>query len=117
MRKTLTLIVILLVSVGCANAVDGSILHERRARAATEFPDGVLLLHATSNFSWTENGFHQEPLFYYFTGLENTVGAILAIDGRTKESWLFLPTTQIFEMGGLTPEVKPGQDAAKRLGI
>ena len=38
------------------------------------------------------DGFRQDPAFYYFTGLANTVGAILAIDGRSRESWLFLPT-------------------------
>ena len=32
------------------------------------------------------------PFFYYFTGLGNTVGAVLAIDGRSGESWLFLPS-------------------------
>ena len=34
--------------------------------------------------------------FYYFTGLENTAGAILAIDGRSRESWLFLPTHALY---------------------
>jgi Xaa-Pro aminopeptidase len=75
------------------------------------------LLHASSNIDWVGDGFRQNPLFYYFTGLEDTVGAILAIDGRSKESWLFLPSRPPFAKGGLQPEVLPGQEAATRLAI
>jgi len=53
-----------------------------------------LLLHAESNMPDATDGFRQDPFFYYFTGLENTVGGLLAIDGRSAESWLFLPTQQ-----------------------
>ena len=62
---------------------------ERRQRAANEFHDGILLLHASSELNASADGFHQDPYFYYFTGLENTVGALLAIDGKSNESWLF----------------------------
>src|SRR5580704_783403 len=65
---------------------------ERRQRAATALRDGILLLHAKSTLDFDADGFRQEPSFYYFTGLENTVGAVLAIDGKTGESWLFLPS-------------------------
>ena len=90
---------------------------ERRQRAVAEFHDGLLLLHASSELNASADGFHQDPFFYYFTGLENTVGAVLAIDGKTNESWLFLPSHPPFFRAGLRPEVLPGQEAEKRLAI
>lgn len=90
---------------------------QRRQRAANEFHDGVLLLHANSTLDVIVDGFHQDPYFYYFTGLENTIGAILVIDGKTGESWLFLPSNQPYSKRGLQPDVLPGAEAAKRLGI
>jgi hypothetical protein len=71
-------------------AADTSELQSRRQRAAAEFGDGILMVHAKSVADQSADGFRQDPAFYYFTGLENTVGAILAIDGRSHESWLFL---------------------------
>lgn len=90
---------------------------ERRQRAANEFHDGILILHASSELNPSADGFHQDPYFYYFTGLENTVGAVLAIDGKSNESWLFLPSHPPFLRAGLQPEVKPGPDAEKRLAL
>jgi Xaa-Pro aminopeptidase len=90
---------------------------ERRQRAANEFHDGILLLHASSELNASADGFHQDPYFYYFTGLENTVGALLAIDGNSNESWLFLPSHPPFLRSGLQPEVKAGPDAEKNLAL
>ena len=73
-------------------AADTRELQERRQHAAAAFSDGILLLHARFVPDYTSDGFRQDPAFYYFTGLENTVGAILAIDGRSRQNWLFLPT-------------------------
>ena len=88
----------------------------RRQRAASAFRDGILLIHAKSALDLTGDGFRQDAAFYYFTALENTLAALLAIDGRTGESWLFLPTHQPYYKR-VEPEVSPGADAAKRLGI
>ena len=74
----------------------GNELHDRRQRAAAAFSDGILLVHAKSATDDLVDGFHQDPAFYYFTGLENTAGAILAIDGRSRESWLFLPAHALY---------------------
>lgn len=63
------------------------------------------------------DGFRQDPFFFYFTGLENTVGAVLAIDGKSGESWLFLPSKPPFLRSGLKPEAEPGTESAKRLNI
>ena len=90
---------------------------ERRSKAAAEFHDGILLLHANSELSASADGFRQDPFFYYFTGLENTVGAVFAVDGKSKESWLFLPSHPPFLRAGLQPEVKPGSDAEARLAL
>jgi len=98
-------------------AAPDSVYVARRQRAAAAFHDGVLLLHANSTTSFATDGFHQDPLFYYFTGLENTVAAILAIDGKSGDSWLFLPTHPPLANLGLKPEVVPGAVDAQRLGI
>lgn len=90
-------------------------MKDRRLRAAKVFHDGILLLHASSRMDVSADGFHQDAYFYYLTGLENTVGALFAIDGKSGESWLFLPTHPPFQRRGLQPEAVPGADSAKRL--
>ena len=107
----------ILAAVACLTAAHSADFGERRSKAATEFHDGILLLHANPELSASADGFRQDPFFYYFTGLENTVGALLAIDGKSNESWLFLPSHPPFLKDGLQSEVKPGPDAEKRLGL
>ncbi len=85
-------------------AADSSELRGRRERAAAGFSDGILLVHAASVADESAPGFRQDPAFYYFTSLENIVGGILAIDGRSHESWLFLDGSR-------------DSDAVKRAGI
>ncbi len=97
----------------CASAADTRELQQRRQRAAAAFSDGILLLHARFVPDYTSDGFRQDPGFYYFTGLANTVGAILAIDGRSREIWLFLPTHA--PLGSL--EGSSTSDAVKHTGI
>src|SRR5579863_4443103 len=92
--RTNLLLGILLVTVSAFGA-DTSELQQRRQRAAAAFSNGILMLHARSVADYTSDGFRQDPAFFYFTGLENTVGAILAIDGRSSQSWLFLPTHSV----------------------
>jgi hypothetical protein len=94
-------------------AADKSELQGRRQRAATAFGDGVLIVHAKSVAEDSADGFHQDAAFYYFTGLENILGAILTIDGRSHESWLFLPPTD----SGRPPEGSPVSDAVKQAAI
>jgi Xaa-Pro aminopeptidase len=117
MRTPACIFLIVLMGAAYTAAAQDTVVHERRQRAATEFRDGILLLHASTTLDVTADGFRQDPLFYYFTGLGNTVGAILAIDGRQGESWLFLPSKPPFLKSGLQPEVQPGVEAAKRLAI
>ncbi len=108
---------IVLAGTTCMATSQNGIARERRQRAAAAFHDGILLFHANSELNLTTDGFRQDPFFYYFTRLGNTVGAILAIDGRAGESWLFLPTKPPFLKSGLEPEVLPGEESEKCLGI
>jgi len=127
MRRTLLIILFFLGGTPhllCSNK--GELL-ERRQRAAAAFHDGILLVHAKSALDIAADGFHQAPAFYYFTGLENTASALLAIEGRSGQSWLFLASparslalaqsTGPLFASSLQPEVTPGVETAERLGI
>ncbi|MBZ5570369.1 MAG: aminopeptidase P N-terminal domain-containing protein [Acidobacteriia bacterium] len=116
MRTNLLVIVLLGTSALQCVAADKAELQERRQRAATAFHDGVLLVHANSRLEIAGDGFRQDAAFYYFTGLENTVGALLAIDGRSGQSWLFLVSDPPFSKIQ-PPEVSPGSEAANRSGV
>lgn len=117
MRASALILAVFLLTSANVPVPDNSAMHSRRERAAIAFHDGILLIHANSVTDSTADGFRQDPYFYYFTGLENTVGALFAIDGRSGETWLFLPSHSPFQKSGLQPEVSPGPEAAKRLDI
>lgn len=102
------LLVLLLGLISAWAVAQQSAPAERLQRAATAFHDGIVLLHASPATDILADGFHQDPYFFYFTGLENTVGALLAIDGAKGESWLFLPGNPPFRKSGLVPEIQPG---------
>lgn len=99
-----------------AHAAEKSELQIRRERAAAALSDGILLVHARSAPEEEADGFRQDPAFYYFTGLENTAGAILAIDGRSHESWLFLPAHALYWQL-LPPEASSISPAVRASGI
>src|ERR1700733_12723411 len=105
-RPLLRILPSMVATVALPSAAQSADFAERRQRAATEFHDGILLLHSNSELNASADGFRQDPYFYYFTGLENTVGALLAIDGKSNESWLFLPSLPPFFKSGLPPTVK-----------
>jgi Xaa-Pro aminopeptidase len=90
-------------------------LQARRARAMDAFPDGVLLVRARRFPAWSEDSFRQDQAFFYFTGLENTLGAVLAIDGQTRRTWLLLPAREPGMLGRRAPEAARGQEQA--LGV
>jgi len=73
----------------------------------------VLLLHSKTNSDLVADGYRERASFYYLTGLENSPAAILAIDGTSSESWLFVAPSQ----RGETREVEAGDAAARRLGL
>ena len=109
--------ILIMATLGLLTIAKSADFAERRQRAAAEFHDGILLLHASSELNASADGFHQDPFFYYFTGLENTVGAILAIDCKSNETWLFLPSHPPFFRAGLRPQVQPGPEAEQRLAL
>ena len=117
MRVPRLFLAVVLLGSTCMAASENTVLRERRQRAAAAFPDGILVFHANSGLDLTADGFRQDPYFYYFTGLENTVAAVLAIDGKAGETWLFLPSHPPYLKSGLKPEVQPGEETAKRIGI
>jgi Xaa-Pro aminopeptidase len=86
---------------------------ERRQRAATAFSDGVLLLHSKTSTDSPSDGYREEAAFYYLTGLEDSPGTILAIVGKSGESWLFVPAA--VSKGGA--ETRPGEEAARNVGL
>jgi Xaa-Pro aminopeptidase len=97
-------------------------LQARRLKAMEKCADGIILLHANAGFKhWDEFGFHQDPNFYYFTGLLNQQAAILAIDGPSKQSWLFVPpglrSPDPDLKGPANPFLSPGGAAEAELGI
>ena len=86
---------------------------ERRQRAAAAFSDGVLLLHSKTTMDSPSDGYREEAAFYYLTGLEDSPGTMLAIVGKSGESWLFVPAAE--SKGGV--ETKPGEEAARKVGL
>jgi Xaa-Pro aminopeptidase len=96
--RALLLLLLLVCSPAAALAhmgIEASEFQARRLAVMSAAPDGIVLLHSFSaRKGWDQSGFQQDSNFYYLTGLENLHGAILAVDGATKECWLFvkLPT-------------------------
>ena len=88
-------------------------LRARRLHAAQAFPDGVLVVRSRIDVSSAADGYRENATFYYLTGLENTPGAILAIDGKTRESWLFVHAWR----RGVPLEAEPGDASAQKLGL
>ena len=93
-----------------SSSADPEEYRERRQRASKAFADGILLLHSKTTTNYADDGYREEPAFYYLTGLENSPSAILAIDGKTSDSWLFLNTKR---SGG----IQPGAEAERELDI
>ena len=63
----------------------------RRAAAMARAGNGLWLIRAVPTGVIHEHGLRQDPLFFYLTGLENAVGAVLVLDADRRESRLFVP--------------------------
>ncbi len=93
--------------------------YQHRQNLLAQLPDGILLLHARNLFvnedELVSHGFQQNPSFFYFTGLGSAVNAILALDGGTKESWLFVPAKLSGAEKWLPNAlIAPGQDSERK---
>jgi Xaa-Pro aminopeptidase len=104
-----------------SNAETTATFRARRDRAMQAAPDALVLVRSRSSImAENEDGFRQNATFYYLTGLENAVGAVLVMDSRRHESWLFVPASgQLPRIGSLMHPpyayVDPGH--AKSLGL
>jgi Xaa-Pro aminopeptidase len=117
MKRLAWMLVLAICATTQAAAADRAEWNERRQRAAKAFADGVLLLHSRAAIESEADGYREDPAFYYLTGLENLQATILAIDGKSGESWLFVAEAKLY--AGAVPAwgVKPGAEAAERLGF
>jgi Xaa-Pro aminopeptidase len=88
-------------------------LKARRLHAAQVFSDGILLVRSAIAFPGAADSYHENASFYYLTGIENTPGATLAIDGKTGENWLFVRVSS----SGVPLGTAPGDASAQRLGL
>lgn len=113
MRRRLLAVLAAFVAVGQLCGPDVKEMKERRQRAATVFSDGVLLLHSKTTTDFLSDGYREEPAFYYLAGLEDSPGTILAIVGKSGESWLFV---QPAESRG-SAETTTGEDSVRKVGI
>ena len=87
----------------------------RRAKVLQKIGDGVAVLQGATETSAYEK-FRQSNQFYYVTGV-TTPRAILAIDGRTKTSTLFLPPNNPQMERSEGPLLGPGPAAEQLSGI
>jgi Xaa-Pro aminopeptidase len=87
----------------------------RRARVLQKIGDGVAVLQGATETAAYEK-FRQSNQFYYLTGV-TTPRAILAIDGRTKTSTLYLPPTDPQMERSEGPLLGPGAAAEQLSGI
>lgn len=120
MRIPVSILLLAILVSSQAWSGDKSVTQDRLQRAAAAFSDGILLIHANSEVDFAADGFRQDPYFYYFTGLENALGAILAVVGKSGESWIFLPPRQKFppqQNFDHQPNARTGPDAARELGV
>jgi Xaa-Pro aminopeptidase len=88
----------------------------RRAKVMEKIGDGVAILQGTTERPG-EQPLRQNNQFFYLTGVVEP-RAIVAIDGRTKKTTLYLlPRNERREQRMLGPALSPGPDAAKATGI
>ncbi len=88
----------------------------RRARVLAQIGDAVAILQGTTERPG-EQPLRQNNQFFYLTGVVEP-RAIVAIDGRTKKTTLFLqPFDQRREQRMLGPGLHPGDEAARATGL
>jgi Xaa-Pro aminopeptidase len=95
------------VSAQTPTATDAARYAARRERAYARLGNDVLVVRsrwATSEY--TEPAFEQDPTFYYFTGADHLLGALLVLDGKARRTELFLPP-RLPELLGPVAEKQP----------
>jgi Xaa-Pro aminopeptidase len=87
----------------------------RRGRVMTQIGDGVAILQGAAERAGYLK-FRQSNQFFYLTGVE-VPRAFVIIDGRSKETTLFLPPRDERMERSEGPTLAPGPDAEKLTGI
>ena len=92
-----------------------SVYTNRRAAAVRRLTGEVLIVPSRSSFLADDQlGFVQTPDFYYLTGLDDIIGAILVVDGGASTSTLYVsPPNPLLTRG----QIAPGQESAARLNL
>ena len=86
----------------------------RRAKVMAAIGDGVAVISGATETS-TYTKFRQGAQFFYLSGVE-VPRAILVIDGRAKQSTLFLPAHDALERGE-GPRLGPDDEAQRLTGV
>jgi Xaa-Pro aminopeptidase len=86
----------------------------RRARLMTEIGDAIAVIHGAAERP-AEAPFRQSNQFFYLSGVE-VPRAVLTIDGRTKQSTLYLPDNSRHARAW-GPLLEVGPEAVRMTGI
>jgi Xaa-Pro aminopeptidase len=86
----------------------------RRAKVFEAIGDGVAIMQGAVEKS-AELPFRQGAQFFYLTGVE-VPRAILVMDGRIKQSTLYVPAAG-FRLRALGPSIVPGEEAVRATGL
>lgn len=105
--------------------IERSEYQARRQAVMAAAPEGIVLLHSLSApKNWSDPGFQQDANFYYLIGLENQHDAILALDGPSRQAWLFVMPPGAREQrlfstltGWDSAYLAPGSEAQLLLGV
>ncbi len=117
-QTTLLCVLGLAAAVAQAQTVPVGELEARRETALSRLPREILVAPARPALAEVYGqGFRQDANFLYLTGLRDTVGAVLLLDGPARECWLFQPASLggLAEMVGLRPSAN--DTLAERSGI
>jgi len=83
-----------LPAVQPAVVTDAARYAARRERAYARLGSDVLIVRSQwAPAHHTQPSFEQDPTFFYFTGADRLLGAVLVLDGKTRRAELFLPST------------------------
>jgi Xaa-Pro aminopeptidase len=80
----------------------------RLARAYDRLGKNVLIIRSREvPASFSAAGFEQDPNFFYYTGSERLLGAVLVLDGALRRAELFLPWQLPRRLRFVTGDVRP----------
>ena len=87
----------------------------RRAKVFEKIGDSVALVFANEEHPHAVK-YREAPDFYYLTGIEEP-GAVLALNGKTKRTFVAAPKKPLWKLRSEGPGIRDIEDAADRYGI